>query len=227
MKKENRGTLWAALGCLGAFAVWTAAVRCVDVQPIGPQGSCVGFARLNGAVHELTGVHLPLYVLTDWLSVIPAGIVLGFAVLGLTQWIKRKRLLAVDRSILVLGGFYGLVLGAYAFFEKVVINFRPVLLDGVLEPSYPSSTTVLVLCVMPTAMLQMKERISHEKTRRGVGLAMAAFTVFVVAGRFFSGVHWFTDIVGGVLLSVGLVLLYSFVLDGGHLSANNGKTQGE
>lgn len=53
-----------------AFAVWTAAVKCVDVQAIGPNGSSVGLAAINAAIHELTGVHMALYTVTDWLGLI-------------------------------------------------------------------------------------------------------------------------------------------------------------
>ena len=112
-----------------------------DVQPIGPNGSRVGFAAINGAFHALTGVHWALYTLTDWLGLVPIGIAFGFAVLGLVQLIRRKSLLRVDRDILMLGGFYIVVLAAYVLFETVVINYRPVLIGGKLEASYPSEVT--------------------------------------------------------------------------------------
>ena len=209
MKKQK--TLYIALGLLAAFLLWTVAVTQVDVQAIGPQGSSVGFAALNRWAHELTGVHLSLYILTDWLSLVPLGLVAGFGCLGLRQWMQRKQLRKVDRSILVLGGFYAVVLAVYLLFEQVVINYRPILIEGVLEPSYPSSTTMLVLCVMPAAMLQLNRRIQDEKLRRRVLWLLAAFTAFMVIGRLLSGVHWFTDIIGGILLSMGLVLLYAAV----------------
>lgn len=125
MKKKNSKTILVALGTLATFALWTFLIRCVDVQPIGPNGSRVGFAAINGAFHALTGVHWALYTLTDWLGLVPIGIALGFAVLGLVQLIRRKSLLKVDRDILILGGFYIVVLAAYLLFETVVINFRP------------------------------------------------------------------------------------------------------
>ena len=209
MKKQNQKTICIALGLLAAFLLWTAAVRWVDVQAIGPLGSSVGFAALNGWVHGLTDVHLPLYVLTDWLSLVPLGLIAGFAWLGLCQWVQRKRLGLVDRSLLVLGGFYAVVMAVYLLFERVVVNYRPVLIEGVLEPSYPSSTTMLVLCVMPTAMMQLHTRMQDARCRRWVLCLLAAFTAFRVVGRLLSGVHWVTDIIGGVLLSAGLVTLYA------------------
>ena len=212
MKKKNTKTLLAALCTLAAFALWTGLLRCVDVQPIGPDGSRVGFAAINGAFHALTGVHWALYTLTDWLGLVPIGIAFGFAVLGLVQLIRRKSLLKVDRDLLILGGFYIVVLAAYLLFETVVINYRPVLVGGKLEASYPSSTTVLALCILPTAMMQLKTRIHSVAARRAVLGILAAFTVFMVAGRLLSGVHWLSDIAGGVLLSAGLVLLYAFAV---------------
>ena len=208
MKKRNQVRVCVAVVLLLGFVLWTILLRLVDVQAIGPRGSEVGFATLNGFVHQLTGVHMSLYTITDWLGLVPIGIVFGFAVLGLVQWIKRKSLLKVDRSILVLGGFYIVVMAAYVLCEIMVINYRPVLINGYLEASYPSSTTMLVLCVMPTAILQLNDRIKTRTLRWCVSLVISAFIAFMVVGRLVSGVHWVTDIIGGVLLSTGLIMMY-------------------
>ena len=206
MKKQRQRC--TGCGYLAAFLVWTVMVRRIDVQAIGPKGSSVGFAAMNGWFHRLTGVHMTLYTVTDWLGLVPIAFALGFAILGLVQWIQRKSIWKVDRSILVLGGFYLAVMAAFLFFEEWVVNYRPVLIEGVLEASYPSSTTLLVLCVMPTAIFQLSFRMKKSTLRRFVLGMLSAFTVFMVMGRLVSGVHWFTDIAGGVLLSAGLVLLY-------------------
>ena len=210
MKKEKQKKLYLAVGILAAFLLWTAAVRLIDVQPIGPQNSTVGFAALNRFFHDFMGVHMAFYTITDWLSLIPLGFVLGFALLGLIQWFKRRNLLRVDRSILVLGIFYAAVMAAYLFFEVFAVNYRPVLINGYLEASYPSSTTILVLCVMSTALMQLNNRIKNRMIRRYVSLTIIIFITFMVIGRLVSGVHWLTDIIGGILLSAGLVLLYDF-----------------
>ena len=208
MKKQEKAIFLTAGCLLVAFVLWTVLVRVVDVQAIGPEGSRVGFAALNGAFHGLTGVHLFLYDATDILSIIPLAMIAGFGLLGLIQWIRRKSFLKVDRSILVLGGFYVVVLAVFFLFEVLAVNYRPVLIEGVLEASYPSSTTMLVLCVMPTAMLQLHSRIRNTALRVSLLAVMGGFTAFMLVGRVISGVHWITDIIGGILLSAGLVLLY-------------------
>jgi len=209
--REFRKRICASMLLLAAFALWTAAVCGVDVQAIGPGGSTVGLAGINRFVHELTGMHMTLYTVTDWLSLIPAGVCMGFGLLGAMQWIGRRSLLKVDRSLLALGGFYIVVLAVYLLFEVLVVNCRPVLIEGVLEASYPSSTTMLVLCVMLTAMLQLKGRIKGRALRKWAVVLIWGFTIFMVIGRMLSGVHWLSDIVGGVLLSAGLVALYDAV----------------
>ena len=207
MKKEKIGN---ALWWLGAFVLWTAAVCLVDVQPIGPRGTEVGFATANRCFHRLTGVHMGLYVLTDWLSLVPLAFVLGFGLLGLGQWIRRRSLWKVDPDLLLLGGFYGAVLVVYGLFEVLVVNYRPILIEGALEASYPSSTTVLVLCVLGTAKTQLRRRMKSSSLKKGTVLAITVFAWCMVAGRLLSGVHWLTDIVGGILVSGGLVRLYAF-----------------
>ena len=208
MEKKNRRLFLVGVSLFAVFVLWTVLVCFVDVRAIGPQGSSVGFATLNGYIHDLTGVNMRLYVITDWLGLVPIGVAFGFAVLGLVQWIKRKSLLKVDRSILTLGGFYIVVMAAYILFEIVVINYRPTLIGGYLEASYPSSTTMLVMCVMPTAMMQFSKRIKNELFRRCVMFIIIAFIVFMVIGRLVSGVHWITDIIGGALFSTSIVLMY-------------------
>ena len=195
-----------------AFLLWTIAIQVVDVQAIGPLESSVGFATINQFVHNLTGVHMSLYTITDWLGLVPLVFVMGFALLGLIQWIKRKHLFKVDYNILILGGFYIVVMAVYVLFEMFVVNYRPVLINGYLEASYPSSTTMLVMCVMPTAIMQFNVRIKNNVLKRFVASAIIAFIVFMVIGRLISGVHWFTDIVGGALVSASLVLMYRAII---------------
>ena len=210
----KRKSFYSGLGLLALFIIWTVALGFVDVGEIGPQGSSVGFATLNKMILGITGVHMSLYTITDWLGLVPICFIMGFGILGLCEWIKRKNLFKVDFSILTLGGFYIIVMAAYIFFEMFVVNYRPILINGILEASYPSSTTMLVMCVMPTAIMQFNARIKNSGFKKCVNILITTFIAFMVIARLLSGVHWFSDIIGGALLSGGLVMIYYAIVNG-------------
>ena len=205
--KRGKNLLCRGATLLLAFVLWTALIQMIDVQPIGPMGTTVGFAGLNQWVHRLTGTNLLLYNITDWLGLIPLFVCMGFAVLGLNQLICRRNLLRVDTDILLLGLYYMIVIGFYLYFEVVSINYRPILIQGRLEASYPSSTVLLVLCVMPTLIEQCNRRWKGAALKFVHGFSIA-FSLFMIIGRIISGVHWITDIVGAMLLSGGLFSIY-------------------
>ena len=193
---------------LAAFALWTALVQLVDVRPVGQSGTNIGFAAFNVWFHDLTGVHMALYTITDWLGLVPVAVCLGFGALGAAQLVRRRSLLRVDPDLLLLGVHYVAVAAAYLVFEAFPINYRPIPIDGVMEASYPSSTTLLVLGVMPTLAYQAARRSKSIQAKVAVVAFVAAFSALMVAGRLVAGVHWATDIVGSILLAGGLFMLY-------------------
>lgn len=208
MKQNRIFTLLWGIGLLAAFALWTALIQLVNVKPLGQNGTDIGFAALNCWFHALTGVHMSLYTITDWAGLVPIVICMGFGVLGLVQLIQRKSLLKVDKDIMVLGAYYVMVIFCYLIFEMLPINYRPILIAGRLEASYPSSTTLLIACVMPTLTEQLDRRLKSVVTKRSIKVLTVVFSAFMVIGRLVSGVHWFTDIVGAMLLSGGLFCIY-------------------
>ena len=175
------------------------------MQNVGPNGTAVGFAAFNVWFHRMTGAHMLIYAITDWLGLVPIIICICFGVLGLVQLIRRRSLLKVDSDILLLGAYYMVVILGYLLFEMVPINYRPILIGGKLEASYPSSTTLLVLSVMPTLKYQSDRRIRNTAGKQAL--------TFMVIGRLLSGVHWATDIVGSVFLSLGLYMIYRFMAE--------------
>ncbi|MGN0706378.1 MAG: phosphatase PAP2 family protein [Faecalibacterium sp.] len=208
MKKNGKKVLLLGGMFIVAFAIWTALIQMVDVQPLGQNGTKLGFAAFNCWFHRLTDVNMTIYTITDGMGLVPMGVCLIFAGIGLIQLIKRKSLFKVDADIIILGVYYVVVMLAYIIFEIVPINYRPILIHGRMEASYPSSTTLLVLCVMPALIEQIQRRVSSPAWKRVITISAAAFSAFMVIGRLISGVHWFTDIVGSVLLSAGLFTVY-------------------
>lgn len=141
------------------------------------------------------------------------GTDIGFAALGAVQFATRMSLLRVDPDILLLGAYYVAVILFYLLFEAAPINYRPLPIDGVMEASYPSSTTLLVLSVMPTLCYQVGRRSNSPLLMKATRAFVIAFSAFMVFGRLVSGVHWATDIVGAVLLAFGLFSMYRFAVD--------------
>ena len=208
MNKSKKKSLLMGSISLAMFAVWTVLILTVDVQPLGQNGTSIGFATFNCWFHHFTGVNMAIYTITDWMGLVPVVICLVFAGIGLVQLIKRRSIFRVDADIMILGVYFVIVFLAYTIFEIIPINYRPILIEGRMEASYPSSTTLLVLSVMPALVEQIKRRLSGIRVKQIITIAAIAFSVFMVTGRLISGVHWFTDIVGGELLSAGLFMLY-------------------
>lgn len=208
MKKNGKKLLILGTALLVMFAIWTWLIQCVDVQSAGQKGTEIGFAAFNCWFHSITGVHMAIYTITDWVGLVPVFICMVFGGVGFVQLIKRKSLFKVGRDLIFLGIYYVVVIFGYLIFEMIPINYRPIQIDGILEASYPSSTTLLVLSVMPTLVFQVNRRSTNLVFRRFVCVMTIVFSAFMVIGRLVAGVHWFTDIVGAVILSTGLYCLY-------------------
>ena len=203
-----RKELLTGVAFLAAFALWTGLVQCVDVQPVGQNDTDIGFATFNVWFHGLTGVHMGIYTVTDWLGLVPIAVCLCFGALGAVQLVQRRSLLRVDADLLLLGTYYIVVILCYLVFEMIPINYRPIPIDGIMEASYPSSTTLLVLSVMPTLKFQVDRRAESPRARIAATVFVVVFSAFMVLGRLVAGVHWATDIAGAVLLAAGLFMLY-------------------
>ena len=202
-----------SISLLFLFVIFTLSVKIIDVKAVGVNNTEIGFATLNVFIHSFLGVNKSWYNITEFLGVVPIIIVLFFAGIGVYQLIKRKSIFKIDRDILMLGVFYIFVAISYLIFEVVVINYRPILVDGVLEASYPSSHTILAICIIGTAIIQANERIHKNKIKNYVDFILAMIMILIVVGRLLSGVHWFTDIVGGTILSISFVMFYSYTVD--------------
>lgn len=190
------------------FVVWTLLLQVVDVQIAGETGTKVGFATVNVWFHRLSGVHMWIYVITDWLGLIPVFVCIAFGLIGAQQLVRRKSLLKVDGDMICLGIYYVIVILGYIMFEMIPINYRPILIEGRMEASYPSSTTLLVLSVMPTLIFQCRRRLKQKVIIKVITRVIMLFSLFMVIGRLIAGVHWLSDIVGAVLFSSGLFYLY-------------------
>ena len=201
---KNRKNILICILLVLLSIIYTILVKYVDTSIIGPNGSVVGFSSLNSFVFNLTGNNMTLYKITEILGIIPILIALMYAVIGLIQVIDRKSL-KVDKELIALGILYIIVILIYVFFEKCIINYRPVLIDGILEASYPSSHTLLSICICGSALLINKYLFNNKKIYKYVNIVSIISMVLIVLGRLLSGVHWASDIIGSIIISITLL----------------------
>ena len=188
----------------------TVSLLFIDKKAVGPNGSEVGFAGLNSAVFNNVPANKTWDKITD---VLIAGIIVSgvmFAVMGLVQWIQRKSFKKVDWNIKMLGVVYAALALIYVVFEKLlVINSRPVLVNNALEASFPSTHTLIAVTVALTVVLILKDYVKNKKVRVALTCGLVLLVLITAVGRILAGMHWTTDVLGGLLYGATLVSLYA------------------
>ena len=214
----NRKTKWIISGIfLALFLLWIVLLKTVDVRPVGPAGTSIGFATVNAGFQEAFTFNKLLYTVTKLLGVLTIAVAGAFAIFGVVQWIQRRKLLRVDLEIRNLAVLYVVFALLYVFFEKVIINYRPMIMPDETDPeaSFPSTHTMLVCVVMGSTILLLRRYIHNKGLRLVLQIVSALIIVVMVIGRLLCGVHWLTDIIGGVLISAALVSAYAAMIDRG------------
>ncbi len=206
-KRAARNFLWAGV-FLFLFLLLTVLLKFADLQPIGPLGSYVGLASINGAIFETVGINPIWDKISDIVMVFSLVIAAALGCLGIWQWISRRSLKKVDFDLFFLAGFYVSLGIVYVLFENIVINYRPVLEEGELVASYPSSHTVLVCGILLTAAFQVRKRIRSKPLSVALTAALFALVLLTAVSRILAGVHWYTDVLGAILLAGSLSFAY-------------------
>ena len=213
---------YSAIGWFVGFLVFTLSLKIIDVRPIlmcdmdnNPVEKLakepkVGWFALNSFVHNATGVSNDWYSITKYIGLLSFAMVAVFAGLGIWQLIQRKSLKKVDQDLMVLAVTYFITFVFYILFDLIPINYRPVILDieEGLEASFPSTHTLLAVVIFSTAILQIRRRLKEPAVKNILTVVCLTFMFLIVGGRLISGVHWFTDIVGGIILGAAIICFY-------------------
>lgn len=171
----------------------------------------IGFSAINNGFHKLTGVNMLFYDITDIMGIIAIGVGLIFALVGLIELIKRKSLAKIDGYLYCLAGTYALLGIIYVGFEKVIINYRPIIMEGetTAEASFPSSHTLLICVIIATAIIQLNRIFADNKAiKTTVYIVGSLYILVAVLLRLLSGVHWLTDIVASIFISCSICFFY-------------------
>lgn len=200
--------IWIAIGL-----VYILLVAFVDQQKNPVSDNKIGWGTINKGLHEAIGVHLSLDGFTDIFMYIALFTIGIFAGIGIYQLIRNKSLHKVDSDIITLGIMYIVMALLYIVFDKIPIDYRPIIMDGEVESSFPSSHTMIIIAVLGTAIIQCKKRVKNTNIKLGLNIFLLICIVVNTICRFISGVHWFTDIVGGCIFGAVLIYLYKYIDD--------------
>ena len=208
MKKRN---LIITILLLVSSIIFIVLLKRVDIKCDAVNNSCIGLATINQFIFDKIGANMTWYTITDWLGIIPVLISIVYALVGLKQLIKRKSIKKVDNEIIILGIFYIIVISTYILFEKYIINYRPILMNGFLESSFPSSHTLMTICLCGSSII-INNKLFKSNFTKILNIISSIIIIITIIGRLISGVHWFTDIIGGILISSFLLMFfYSFL----------------
>lgn len=207
-KKWFRISIWL----LVIAVIYTVLVKYVDVKAIGPSSTKVGFAMMNKWFNELIGYNSMFYKISKYAGVIPFGFCAYYGLMGLIELIKKKSFKKVNYRYYILACFYAIFVALYFFFEKVIINYRPVIVDGAIEASYPSTHTLLAICLCGTSLIVSKLLIKNETIRKLFDIAAWILMIVIVVARLISGVHWLSDIFGGIIISLTYLSFFKLSL---------------
>lgn len=213
MKNKNQNNLINFATYLISFIVFTIIIKTIDVKSIGPENSSIGLASINNGFHNFLDYNELFYNISKYLGYLSFIIILFYAFIGLKELINKKSIFKVNNKLLLLGAFYILVLAVYFLFEKVIINYRPVLENGVLEASYPSSHTILSICVCLSSIIISKYIFKNKEFVKIFNIVSFILMTLIVITRLLSGVHWLTDIIGGILISLSLIYLFEYFIE--------------
>lgn len=229
MKKLNKTNILLSISFFLIFIIYTLSVKFVDVDLIGNKLTPVGFSSLNEIFFNAfskvkydglfvdNSFQMICYNVSEILGYLALLVAVGFAVIGAFQFLNYRSIKKVNKNIYAVGGFYAIVLAFYVFFEIVIVNYRPVLMPGSTTPeaSYPSSHTILTLCFLASALMILRYVLKNLKKSIYIAISSAFYVIMLITvlARLVSGVHWFTDILGGILLSIALLMSFKTVVE--------------
>lgn len=192
------------------FLVFTILVKTVDVTYIQDIGY-LGFYNINTSINsKIQSMNTSLYdKLSDVIMIISFVSVAIFAVIGIVQLIKRKSFKQVDPILYILLGLYVLVAAMYLTFSLMKINFSPLSTKENLKDSYPSSHVFISITLFVSGVMTATKYVNMGKWMSVIGFTGAILlSILSAVTRMFSGQHYFTDIIGAILLAIFLISAY-------------------
>jgi undecaprenyl-diphosphatase len=213
-KKDLQGKIISSATNFFVFLCMIFWVKFLDVAAIGPENTSIGFSTINWWLHNLTGVNMTWYKVSNITGYLAIAFALAVWIIAIIQLIKRKSFAKIDKEIAWASILYIVLALVYFFFKVVVINYRPIIMPGDLhvEGSFPSSHTLFAWTIYTSLIFLIKKYVTKKNLKVILEILVWLIIAVTLVGRILSGAHWGTDILGGILIGNALVIGYSAIL---------------
>lgn len=210
---ETKKGLCITIVSLVLFNILMILLCFVNVKEVEPFGKIGLYGFNNTYRHDYNKT---LDIISDVLLYLSIAAFVA-AVVYFAYGLIKNKFKKVDYRLLVYFIITVCVVITYLIFDHVVkLNNRPNIIDGELEGSFPSTHVLMATyLLLPLTTLFFKE--GREKDTKKIDLDTIVTTIaFVIIGamfvlRLWSGMHWMTDCIGGVLLGVFYFGFYYFI----------------
>lgn len=206
MSKQKIGWWLTAVCCTILFLVLTVSLLLVDVQSAGAQ--TVGWASLNFWWHDLISVQHGWHIVSNIVATVTLLALCAMVVWQFIIMLRGKSFRAFLKQWLAFDITVILLVLCYVLFQIVVVNYRPIMIDGMAEVSYPSSHILLFATLLPLIVCECWHNVPSKVWRRVIAVSALVLMVVGIVARALCGYHWLTDSVGALLLSAALVAWY-------------------
>jgi undecaprenyl-diphosphatase len=193
--------LYTILGCsfLVLFIILMLLLN-VDKAVIAESGKEVGLSHINNLVSYSYKENIDF--MTDLLMYITFTVVVFEAGLGLYQLIKGKSLFKVDIEIIIFGIALVVMVALWLLFDYVIkINVRP---THEAEGSFPSTHVLITTFLALASHAFICYQYENKFAKYGSLLIAVSIIALVLFGRVASGMHYITDVTGGLFLGLAL-----------------------
>lgn len=204
MKKFFNKNSIIGLSFLGLFLLLIILLQ-FDKNIITISGKEVGLSHINDLIDYKSNKKLD--IISDILLYTSFIVAIAGVVIGLYQLITRKSLFKVDSFIIIFGIFLVAAVILWILFDYVIkINYRPL---NPNEGSFPSTHVLLTVFLTNVGGLMLAKYCKNTTLIIVAYVVSLLFIILVVLFRILSGMHYITDVFGGLFLGFSLSYLFN------------------
>lgn len=184
--------------------IFTILVSFVDVKIFNVTNTKIGLYSLNKIflVNSINSNYIN--IISNGIFLICLLVIILMLLLITFEYFKTKK---INKNNLNFFIHFLIMVLIWIIFDKIlIINYRPILINGNIEGSYPSTHVMVSTFVLLFLSDQLKKIFKNDKIFYIISIGLI---IIQSISRILLTMHWFTDIIGGLL--IGCLLFFTFL----------------